>query len=712
MPRAHEEAVDGAVQTQSEQGAEAAGARIQRARRAALRAGALSMLLLAFGCGERPTSPPPPKAAPAPPKPQASAPRPANLLLVTLDTTRADALGIYGQSRPTSPHLDRLAKSGVTFENAVTASPLTLPSHTTILTGQLPTAHGVRSNTGYVLAPGHRTLAEVLRERGYATAAEVAVDVLSRDKRLDRGFDHYRGPSDAGARRKTVTGADGRPIEKQIRSGADISRAGVATLRAHRERPFFLWLHYFDAHQPVTLSTGAQARIPDSRYHAAVATQDAFLGEVLDELARLGLAERTLVVVTSDHGEGLGEHGEDTHGYFVYDTTMRVPLVMAGLPSLRAGLVASGLARTADIAPTVLDLLGAPPLPEAQGRSLAAVATGERAAPALGETGATGYGESIELANAFGAAPLRFAREGRWKYIHQVDPKLFDVAADPGEETNLASQRPEIVERLRAALEVRVTEDAPTAADAGGVDPDEAARLAALGYLAAAPADAETLSSLALSGPSPDVLVPEVDALIQAMALQSQGRSAEALARLQPLAERGYDGPAIAMLTAQVLQSLGRDAEATAAFLALIETTPCDDYALSALNKLLRGAERWQELADVLSPVPTQCDATPAALNNYAWLLATSPDAEVRDGARAVEVAQQAIGEKGRDPAYLDTLAASLAEAGRFDEAIAVQEEALAGFRKAGLPRAVLAEIERHLTAYRAGRPIRDPASS
>ena len=426
-----------------------------------------------------------------------------NLLLITIDTLRADALGAYDPQRTHSPRLDALAAEGVLFEQCLTSSPSTLPSHASILTGLHLYAHGVRSNQGYTLPPEARTLTEVLRAEGYVTAAEVATTVIERQKGLAQGFGRYRDVFSPGVTLKAALKRSGGETERLTfpeRDAADITGHGIRFLREHRDTPFFLWLHYFDPHAPYLPPAEFAGRFPESPYHAEVAYADQQVGRVVDALQALGLADRTLLIVTSDHGEALGEHGEGTHSFFVYDSTMRVPLLFwgAGVPR---GRRIGPLVRSVDIAPTALDLLGFPELLGVQGVSLRPLFSGEPRDPGL-----TGYGESIESFATFGTSVLRFVREGRWKYIHKVSPELYDVETDSGELRNRASAEPEVLARLRSRLEALVGETAsPGAAAEIAVSETTLAELDAPGYVGSRyrPSVGDELASLELGGVDP-----------------------------------------------------------------------------------------------------------------------------------------------------------------------------------------------------------------
>ena len=225
-----------------------------------------------------------------------------NVLLITLDTVRPDALGAYGQGRGATPHIDRMAAEGVVFDAAVSSSPNTLPSHASIFTGKHPFTHGARSNLGYVLSPEQETLAERLAAAGYRTAAEVAAMVMREETRIAQGFESVRDPNGADVELKTVHRPGHDPIEFPIRVARDIGRRGSEFIRAHRERPFFLWLHFFDAHEPRRPPEPFATTFRDDPYLAEVAYQDAQIGKLRETIEQLGLRRRTLVIVTADHG--------------------------------------------------------------------------------------------------------------------------------------------------------------------------------------------------------------------------------------------------------------------------------------------------------------------------------------------------------------------------------------------------------------------------
>ena len=388
-----------------------------------------------------------------------------NLLVVTIDTLRADRVGAYGYREARTPHLDRLASEGVVFEDVTAQVPVTLPSHASLFTGLLPPTHGVRDNTYFRLDTEARTLAEVLKAQGYETAAFVSAFVLDSSFGLDQGFDVY---DDEVAGRADSAGTIAE------RRGELVTRAFASWLEKRSSgRPFFAWLHYFDPHLPYA----PPSPYPPG-YDGEIAYADAQVGRVLEALDASGLGKDTLVVVTSDHGESLGEHGEKSHGFFVYDSTLRVPLILKSAASLPEGERIAAPVRTIDIFPTVLEALRVA-VPEAsQGRSLLSLLRGEaaEAAPA--------YAECYVSELNFGWAPLVAIREEGHKYIEAPRPELYDLEADPGETENLVESDPERARRMRSRLAELVEALPPSLSSRSQPDPETVARLRSLGYAA------------------------------------------------------------------------------------------------------------------------------------------------------------------------------------------------------------------------------------
>jgi arylsulfatase A-like enzyme/Flp pilus assembly protein TadD len=661
--------------------------------------------------------------------------------MITLDTLRADALGAYGQALPTSPRIDAMAAEGLLFEQVVTSSPSTLPSHATLFTGKHPYAHGVRSNAGYVLPEENVTLAEVLRSRGYRTAAEIAAPVIAQVTQLKQGFDAYRDPDSIATVMERLDARQAGPAQP-TRAAEEITRFGIDFLRRNTGRPFFLWLHYFDVHHPHEPPPEFARRIPQSPYHAEVARVDAGVGRIVDEIERLGLRARTLVVVTSDHGEGRGQHAEETHAFFVYDTTVRVPLIFWGPDVVPRGRRAPSLVRLVDVTPTLLELLGAPPPPGMQGVSLRPVLEDPAADLSL-----TGYGESIEVVVNFGSSAIRFVREGRWKYIHKLEPELYDVLADPGEIRNLSGEHPEIVERLKERLHALIAA-APQKPGGAAVKMDEEAiaRLQALGYIAG-PASTDLgdeKAALEVRGPDPSTRSDEIKMMNLAMghqlsgsfeaaeglfrklvdlnpnsrapvygliaALRAQGRDDE----LKPLLRRAIaldpESAHTRVQLALLLHESGALDEAEELFRQALQLDECHVMGRLGISELLRERRRYTAQVAVLEAGDDACFKSVIVRNALAFALATSPLDSLRDGQRALRLARAAVEETaGRHPGYLDSLACAYAELGRFDQAVAAQERAVSLLDGHDLPPEILAAYRERLARFEAGESVRKP---
>ncbi len=429
---------------------------------------------------------------------------PPNVLLITIDTLRADRLGCYGSPSGATPHLDRLAARGVRFDAAFTAVPITLPSHASILTGTYPTTHGVRLNGVHVLDGRLPTLGERLTPTGYASGAFVSAFVITRAFGLDRGFSVY----DDGL---------GSELERPAEETVTAFQRWRATADA---KPFFAWVHLFDPHLPRRAPDEIAKRFEDP-YDAEIAYADAQIGRLLAWLEKRGELERTLVIVTADHGEGLGEHGEEAHVFFIYDSTMRVPLILAG-PGLPTGRVlGNGVARTIDIAPTVLDLLGRSVPETMQGRSLAPAIRGEEELPSAA------YLESLAPRLVMGWSDLRGLRTASDKLIEAPRLELYDLREDPGELQNRAASEKERVAALRRVLSIESGPDLASAVNES-VEADLFDKLNRLGYLGSAQAPPA-------SGHDPKDMIALLEPIQKVEATLRQGRSETTRALAQEL---------------------------------------------------------------------------------------------------------------------------------------------------------------------------------
>ena len=410
-----------------------------------------------------------------------SAVHPANVVVITIDTTRADRLSPYGYMDASMPALERLAREGVLFDRAMTVAPLTLPAHSSLFTGLFPPRHGVRDNADRALASKHTTLAETLRAHGFRTGAFVSSVVLASDRGLAQGFDQYVD---------VPASNDGEPRQLQ-RRGDEVVTDAIRWVNDVRGAPFFLWAHLYDPHRPYDPPEPYRSRHFDP-YVGEIAFADSQIGRLLDALEQRHLLERTVVVLAGDHGESLGEHGEKDHGIFVYENVLRVPLIIRVPDALKSRSVAprrvGDIVRLVDVTPTVLDLLGLTVLSSNGERQIDGVSLVDRMRGSSRAPELEAYAESLYPAR-FGMSPLKTLHDGRFKLIDAPRPELFDLERDPFEERNIHAERPTVAEAMRRRLTQMAKESEPSdrLAPEDELSPDARERLHALGYVGSQP---------------------------------------------------------------------------------------------------------------------------------------------------------------------------------------------------------------------------------
>ncbi len=586
-----------------------------------------------------------------------------SVLLVTVDTVRADKLGCYGGPVAT-PAFDRLAREGLRFDRAVSAVPLTLPSHTTILTGLLPPHHGVRLNGAGRLPDDVPTLATRLSAAGYATGAFLGAFVLDHRFGLARGFASYDDEIDRGE-------AHGTDALEAERPGAVVVDRALAWLAAQpKDKPFFLWVHLYDAHAPYTPPEPFRARYANP-YDGEIAGVDAQLGRLLDALDARGAAARTIVTVLGDHGESLGEHGEDTHGLLLYESTLRVPWLVRAPGALAAGRVVSAPVSLADVTPTVLALLGVPGGERAlDGRDASAPPREDEA-----RTARRIYSET-EYPRTYGWAGIAALREGTRKYIRAPRPELYDLDRDPRELHDLVAggrALPEFEDALAAlqrnASTVESTVDAETRARLGSLgyvsapapapsaggsgaaglrDPKDAAPLfrrfeAAHRDLGAGRADAaaKTLDELLVADPGNPVFLSML-----AQAEKRRGRLTRAIALHEQVLARRPDDVHERYELALVLQEAGRPADARAALMESLRRNAQFPEAHNALGIALAAEGRLDE---ALSAFRRALELDPRASRTH-----NNAGNVLRDLGRAGEAEREYHAALALDPRYAD----------------------------------------------------------
>lgn len=400
-----------------------------------------------------------------------------NLVLITLDTTRADHLGCYGDANAKTPNIDGLADRGVLFEQAVSPAPLTQPAHGSLMTGTYPTYHGVRINGSTALSQAQTTLAEVLKAKGYETGAFIGAFVLDGRWGLNQGFGVYDDDFDLKKYKHLDLAGVQRPADQVVDAALD-------WLETRKEDPFFVWIHLYDPHTPYEppepFLSEYGGRGPAGLYDGEIAFADSQVGRFVSWLHASGMDEKTILVVAGDHGESLGSHGEGTHGYFVYDYALRVPLVVATPFTELSAIRVESQVSLVDVFPTVLALLGIDPETEVQGRSQLPVMFQSEDEPE-----AYAYGESLTPSLQFGWSALHCLRSSRYKWIEAPRPELYDLVADPEETTNVYERHPGVAREMARELErlMRETARNAPAPEAADLDKETSERLAALGYI-------------------------------------------------------------------------------------------------------------------------------------------------------------------------------------------------------------------------------------
>ncbi len=508
-----------------------------------------------------------------------------NVVLITLDTTRADRLGCYGYEQIETPNIDRLAAEGTLYERCYTPVPITLPSHLSILTGTYPAYHGVRENNGFYVAPELTTLAEILSREGYATAAFVGAYPLDSQTGLDQGFefydDNYPSSLEQGRHPALQGFFDERPA-------AEVVRSALEWLARGDDRPFFLWTHFFDPHQPQAPPSPYRERYADSLYDGEIASVDEAFGRLLIRLEQQELLDETLIVLTADHGEGLGEHGELTHALLLYSSTIRVPLIVRDPRHPTPGRVATAVA-TVDILPTILDRLGLEIPGAVQGRRLP-VSDGEPA-PRRAILTETLYGALMH-----GWSPLeRLTVEDRM-IVHGPVPKLYHLGEDPGELRDLAGEHPDEVRELQRLLQRRKRE-----LSAGGVEareesisPEKQARLAALGYLGSGGKVDDSDLEVSADLPDPHQAIAGFREMNEGKRLAEQGQPGLAAAVLEHAKLSDPTNPFVVQYLARAYQQLG-DASALRAELEHLLKVAPEHLTGHLMLAELQTSERDQE---------------------------------------------------------------------------------------------------------------------
>lgn len=510
-------------------------------------------------------------AAASPPATRKPSP---NIILITIDTVRADHLGCYGYGEIQTPTLDGLARDGVVFEHAISQVPLTWPSHAAILTGTYPFQNGVQDFTGQPLAPQFHSIAEALKQHGYATGAVVSAFVLDRSWGLNRGFDFYDDAFSAETFQKKDIGLVDR------RAGESVTHA-IAWLKKTPHRPFFLWLHLYDPHSPYDPPEPFRAQYRDHLYDGEIAYTDHELGRLIAYLKQNRLYDATLITLLSDHGESLGEHGEHEHGFFVYDSTVHIPLIVK--PPAGSGIRRGRVARpveTVAVAPALLQFAGMKDPIQKQFDSHGLF--GSEA-----EKEDTSYSETFYPFSSFGWSPLHALETGRYHYIEAPQPELYDLAIDPGEKNNIASQQSATLAVLKDKIAKLLREKPFTPAKGGnsGLSPDAAEKLRALGYVSYRSAVSPEAIAKGLADPKTKLW--EFNSILEAGDAFQANDFSTGEELLRKVGEKDAGLYIVPFMLGEVALRQQKWAEASTQLKKCLELNPTFDQAMVALGRAL-----------------------------------------------------------------------------------------------------------------------------
>ncbi len=518
-----------------------------------------------------------------------------NVVLISLGTTRADHLGCYGHPTSITPNINRFAAEGTLFTQCTTVAPSTLPSHASLLTGTYPFIHGARVNGNFELSAENLTITESLKAAGFVTGAQTAAMVLNREYGLNQGFDVYDDPRAVSAERPRPSGA---PVRE--RKATDVADRAIQFVRDHREERFFLFLHFFDPHQPLDPPEPLKKLFPNDPYLGEIAYVDQQLGRLFRELETLKLDRRTLIVLTADHGEGREEHGEENHGLFLYDSTLSIPLILRCPGWIPAGGRVDAQVRLVDIVPTILDLTGMEVPGNVSGATLAGLIRGEA------EAGRPAYSETLASLYDYGYAPLRSLRQDGWKYILGPRPELYHLASDPKETKNLVEAQPQRAGAMRADLEKLISSGgAGVRSSRRQPSPQERSDLAGLGYVSLhSPEDenadaANDLQRYPVSGLNPMERAEEIKFVNGCITLCMARRYPEAERRLRTFLSEHADRKEglynVYKTLANTLDGMGKPAESIEFYEKAVAERPDDVITLTDMGIALHAAARVDE---------------------------------------------------------------------------------------------------------------------
>jgi arylsulfatase A-like enzyme/Flp pilus assembly protein TadD len=492
-----------------------------------------------------------------------------NLIVITIDTLRADHLGCYGYKQIRTPNIDALAGDGFRFEHAFAVVPVTLPSHTTIFTGTYPMFSGMHDFADNKLNATQPTLASVLKQQGYATGAVVASAVLDSRFGLNRGFDFYYDHFDFSRLQESN-------LDEMERPGDSVADLALDWLSKNSQGKFFFWMHLYDPHYPYRPPTPYIEEYKDHPYDGEIAFADGQVGRVIRFLKEKGLYQNTVIVLSGDHGESLGEHGEKTHGFFIYNATLHVPLVFH-IPGDAGGKSVSASASLADLMPTALQVLNVEVPSDVQGRSLLPLMKDEKGEAARGL-----YAETFLPRIHFNWSELRGVETEKYHFIEAPKPELYDVQRDPGETQNLITQKKAVAEEMRAQLNstIRQYSVGKELAEKTGLDPALMERLKSLGYAGFSGGGSSATPNHSL--PDPKDRIDTYELISDAIENSQHGQYAESVEKLNSAMKTEPSSVSIHYLLGLDYYRLGDFAKSATELQQVMQASP--DYALASFH--------------------------------------------------------------------------------------------------------------------------------
>jgi len=644
-----------------------------------------------------------------------------HIILISIDTCRVDFLSCYGYQQKTTPNIDKLARQSVLFENVISASPLTLPSHSTMLTGTIPPYHGVHSNTNYRLGKFNVTLAEMLQKKGYKTAAVIGEFVLDAQFGLSQGFDSYNDRF--GEKRQAG-------FERERRA-AEVSELGINWLAEHANEDFFLFLHYFDPHAEYIPPEPFASDFPGNPYLGEIAYTDYCIGKVIEKLKDMGIYDSALVIITGDHGESFGQHGEYTHGYFVYNTTIKVPLIVK-LPESNNTKRIKDIVGLLDVTPTILSQLDINIPAYIRGKDLSDYFR-QKSVPRQNRFF---YCESLIPTMVNCNSLYGMVDSDGFKYIQTTRPELYDLKKDPDEKYNLLDKKPQKAKLLKKRLKEIFTEQHQARPDDSKflTDQQSIERLRGLGYLGGSVNENTQFDS---DRDDPKDFVALFNKIVDMLMLRTKGQYHKAktlckeilnerpgLAQIHTVygvmlyragnfegtlyhyrqavenkAEHNADNAMFHCNLANILAKLGKTDEAVSHYAASLKANP--NYAQSHCNLAIVLVEKGQK-QEAMGHFRKAMQINPKDPEAYYRLAEILTEQGKTD--EAIKLAEFACKKTGyKNPGFLNALAAAYARAGRNAQAIETAQKALTLARWAGQT-GLAAQIQSRLDRYMAGQ--------